>query len=292
MLGCSSCTVPQLVPTTSSEPPAQENSRKRMISPLGKLGMIRARRPTVAEQLVRQLEGRPLVCTKQRRLPVPWTVCWDGVHRLGEPLLMESDQTWDSRRNSSLHATRGLATRSGISGETTLQRCRFVSKVEHSWGGARAIFHKQDLVQGLHSRRFCQCGQPLDPCGHHRAACARVGVLGGAHSLESVAAICREAGARVTTNILVRDKDLAEPNAADSRRLEVVVTTVRRGAQTCRGGRSGPSSSETSQRAEIPGTRETLWSGQVGCARRGGVWPLVEGDSIFPELVGPRESTF
>ena len=32
---------------------------------------------------------------------------------------------------------RGLATRSGISGGTTQQRCRFVSKVEHSRGGAR-----------------------------------------------------------------------------------------------------------------------------------------------------------
>ena len=44
------------------------------------------------------------------------------------------------------HATRGLATRSRISGGTTLQRCRFVSKVERSRGG-------EDLVQGLHSPR-------------------------------------------------------------------------------------------------------------------------------------------
>ena len=67
------------------------------------------------------------------------------------------------------------------------------------------------------SSRFCRCGQPLDPCGLRRAACARVGVLGRrGYSLESVAArICREAGARVTTNILVRDLDLAEPNATD-----------------------------------------------------------------------------
>ena len=71
---------------------------------------------------------------------------------------------------------------------------------------------------------FCRCGQPLDPCGHHWAACARVGVLGRrGYSLESVAArICR-AGARVTTNILVRDLDLAEPNAPDGGRLEVGV---------------------------------------------------------------------
>ena len=26
--------------------------------------------------------------------------------------------------------------------------------------------------------RLCRCGRPLDPCGHHRAACAVSGVLG------------------------------------------------------------------------------------------------------------------
>ena len=42
--------------------------------------------------------------------------------------------------------------------------------------------------------------------------------------LESAAArICREAGGRVATNLHVRDMDLGIPNAADSRRLEVVV---------------------------------------------------------------------
>ena len=75
--------------------------------------------------------------------------------------------------------------------------------------------------------RRCRCGRPLDPCGHHRAACARVGVLGRrGFALESAAArVCREAGGRVMTNMLVRDMDLA-PGAnhmADGRRLEVVV---------------------------------------------------------------------
>ena len=42
--------------------------------------------------------------------------------------------------------------------------------------------------------RNCRCGQPLDICGHHRAACARAGVLGGrGWALENVVArICRE----------------------------------------------------------------------------------------------------
>ena len=54
------------------------------------------------------------------------------------------------------------------------------------------------------------------------------------YPLECAAAqICREAGARVTTNVLVRDMDLAHFNALDSRRLEVVADglTLWRGAQ-------------------------------------------------------------
>ena len=74
------------------------------------------------------------------------------------------------------------------------------------------------------SKRFCRCGRQIDVFGHHRAACAQAGVLGRrGFALESVAArICREGGARVTTNVMVRDLDLGVPNIADGRRLEVV----------------------------------------------------------------------
>ena len=42
-------------------------------------------------------------------------------------------------------------------------------------------------------------------------------------ALESVGArICREAGARVSTNVFVRDLDLLAPNVHDARRLEIV----------------------------------------------------------------------
>ena len=61
--------------------------------------------------------------------------------------------------------------------------------------------------------RVCGCGRLLDAFGHHRSACAVSGVLGRrGFALESaMARICREAGARVTTNVMVRD-DLAAPN--------------------------------------------------------------------------------
>ena len=73
--------------------------------------------------------------------------------------------------------------------------------------------------------RSCQCGHFLDAHGHHRTACARAGVLARrGFSVESVASrICREAGGRVSTNILVRDLDLDLEDPGDARRLEVVV---------------------------------------------------------------------
>ena len=71
------------------------------------------------------------------------------------------------------------------------------------------LLHRLWLPFPLASRT-CRCGQPLDPRGHHRAACSRAGVLGSrGFSVESAAArVCREAGARVSTNLLVRDLDL------------------------------------------------------------------------------------
>ena len=83
------------------------------------------------------------------------------------------------------------------------------------------------------SHRKCQCGRQLDVFGHHRAACSEAGVLGRGFPLEVAAAqVCREAGARVTTNVFVRDMDLAVFDVMDSRRLEVVADglTAFRGA--------------------------------------------------------------
>ena len=72
--------------------------------------------------------------------------------------------------------------------------------------------------------RVCGCGPLLDAFGHHRSACAVSGVLGRrGFALESaMARICREAGARVMTNVLVRDLDLNLHDHVDARRLEIV----------------------------------------------------------------------
>ena len=74
---------------------------------------------------------------------------------------------------------------------------------------------------------------PAPPSVH--AACAVAGVLGRRGFPLEVAAtqVCREAGARVSTNLHVRDMDLAELNILDGRRLEVVADglTLWQGAQ-------------------------------------------------------------
>ena len=96
------------------------------------------------------------------------------------------------------------------------------------------------LCRRLHSplplsHRTYQCGRQLDVFGHHRAACSEAGVLGKrGFPLECAAAqVCREGGARVSTNMFVRDMDLAAHNALVNRRLEVVADglTLWRGAQ-------------------------------------------------------------
>ena len=74
------------------------------------------------------------------------------------------------------------------------------------------------------SARFCRCRRPLDHLGDHRAACAQSGVLrarGG--PLERAAArICREGGARVTTNTRLADLNIHTLSRIDDRRIEVI----------------------------------------------------------------------
>ena len=72
--------------------------------------------------------------------------------------------------------------------------------------------------------RACRCGRLLDVLGHHRAACSRVGELGkrGFAAEIADAQICREGGARVSTNVMLRDLDMSPPHNSDGRSLDVV----------------------------------------------------------------------
>ena len=86
----------------------------------------------------------------------------------------------------------------------------------------RVLLCRRPHLPLLLSSRTCRCGRQLDPFGHHRAACAEAGVLGKRGFPLECAQVCREAGARVTTNAFIRDLDLGEFNRLDGRRIEVI----------------------------------------------------------------------
>ena len=118
-------------------------------------------------------------------------------------------------------------------------RCTFLETI--GWRSASCGFRSGGPAH-WHARAMVGSRQQQIPCTHlvesqvrprlreteqallRSHACAEAGVLGRrVFALESAAAtVCREAGARVGTNILVRDLDLAPQGRPDSRRLEVV----------------------------------------------------------------------
>ncbi len=75
------------------------------------------------------------------------------------------------------------------------------------------------------SESKCSCGLPVDELGDHFGACMASGrVKKRAPAVERVVAqICREAGARVRTDVMLRDLNLAAL-ATDERRIEVIAS--------------------------------------------------------------------
>ena len=75
------------------------------------------------------------------------------------------------------------------------------------------------------SMRTCRCGRQFDMFGHHYCSvcCGRGSGEEGVPLECAAAQVCREAGARVSTHIPVREMDLAAHHNLDGHRLEVVV---------------------------------------------------------------------
>ena len=63
----------------------------------------------------------------------------------------------------------------------------------------------------------------IDPQGDHRTACPRSGALrtSGVAMERAMACICREAGAAVSTNVLLRDLNTTSTRA-DERRIGII----------------------------------------------------------------------
>ena len=79
------------------------------------------------------------------------------------------------------------------------------------------------ITIALHTRA-CRCGRLLDSLGQPGLRTLCQGLWAGeVFAVEvAVARICREGGARVSTNVMVRDLDLSQVPGVDGRRLEVV----------------------------------------------------------------------
>ena len=221
------------------------------------LGMIHQRHPDVAAQLVRQLEGHPATPSLQaaaaaarslsrvRALEIP---SWAALARGQRPAPRQPDEFepgcdrsgWQHEVASKVEeefrdgnlfgrlddASKALMrSQGGIGSGLALSTCPLCRVTRLEPFLFRVLLLRRLRLPLPLTGRNCRCGQPLDSSGHHRAACARAGVLGRrGFAVESVAArICREAGGRVTTNVLVRDMDLVRPDVHDTRRLEVVV---------------------------------------------------------------------
>ena len=216
------------------------------------LRMVRQRHPSVADTMIRGLDTSALGAAREAAMaligvmgftPPSWTALsrgarppdWQpedfepGVHRRGWqheassrveqwfrevhvfPFLPESGRALVRSQSG---------TGSGVA--LSVSPSSIFTRIEPQL--FRVLLLRRLRISLPFSRRYCRCGRSLDAFGHHRAACSRAGVLGRrGFALESAAArICREAGGRVTTNVFVRDLDVAVPNALDGRRLEVV----------------------------------------------------------------------
>ena len=94
--------------------------------------------------------------------------------------------------------------------------------------------------------------------------------------METVTArICREAGGRVKTNVMVRDLDLAKPHVADTRRLQVVVD----GLPVFGGGPVGHRHQYCAHPMPTARREMPMWMVQPSAARR-------REERTYPELIG------
>ena len=214
--------------------------------------MIKARHPEVAASMVEGLQRvditeclRAVACAAEElsRLPGFVLPSWEALANGARPPVREPDQHepgcqragWQHEGSARLEeafreslfvtmtdSERALVRSQGGPGAGAAYSACPITRIDpHLF---RTLHLRRLRLPLLLSKRTCRCGRPLDSRGHHRAACARAGVLGRrGFAVESVAArICREGGARVVTNMMVRDMDLAAPNPNDSRRLEIV----------------------------------------------------------------------
>ena len=182
------------------------------------------------------------------------------------------------REKASLRSQSGAGTGTSFSTSPTC----FLTRIEPP-------FFRVLLLRGLRlplplTQRSCQCGRTHNSCGHHRAACARSGVLGRrGFAVENAAArISREGGACVMSNITVRDLDVARPDPRDRRRLEIVADNL-----PLFGGRQLAVDTTLVSSLNCDGSAQPRATNMDGAAMEAA---RQRKSRTYPEFVGPRGS--
>ena len=177
------------------------------------LPMVHARHPGIAARIVRELDGQP-------NDPIRDKSGWqhEAASRIEQEHRESLFRVLAEPERALLRSQGGPGARAAFHSCPTCPLTRIDPAL------FRVLLLRRLRLPLPFSTRYCRCDRPLDSRGHHRAGCARRGFWEDVDMrLESAAArICREGGARVTTNVMIRDMDLAAPNPADGRRLEIV----------------------------------------------------------------------
>ena len=216
------------------------------------LRMVRQRHPSVADTMIRGLDdgAEPCfvavrTCAQTLSLAEREEVVFAEEPEPHEPKIglqqqavkslhrkFHQESFWPALTNSAkalMHSQHGPLASAPFTAVPTTRMTRLEAQI------FRVCFCRRLHLPLPLSSRTCRCGRELDSFGHHRAACAEAGVLSKrGFPLECAAAqVCREAGARVTTNSFIRDLDLGEFNGLDGRRIEVIADglTLWQGAQ-------------------------------------------------------------
>ena len=222
------------------------------------LAMIRARHPTLAGLFVHALEGetggpclRELQAARSQVVAEGFAACpgWRDLALGARPQQVQEDEPgepgeWPRGWQRSAASAREqfarealLNGRHALSAQAALLRSQsgpcggkvFTALPTSTLTTVPSAELRVLLLRRLHLPipmvpRRCQCRGKLDSRGHHRAGCSTCGVLRrrGKPLEKAAARVCREAGARVAENVLLRDMNIGGISGHDGRNLEVV----------------------------------------------------------------------
>ena len=145
-----------------------------------------------------------------------------GLHRRPNKALRFLECPSATRRSSRLTKSRNK--RRSLNEFPSMKMCKsggccsFSAQPREFRSGARTPPRQCGVISSVLSPR---CPSTV---GHHRATCSTRGLLGrkGFATESAIAQIFREGGAKVSTNVMVRDLDIPPPHRSDLLRQEIV----------------------------------------------------------------------